>query len=338
VRIALQQQGRSSAITYETLRRQYEPPAQELNAYDPATGRFEIRGVFPGSYLLVATNEEQPRLTRVQISDKPFVPAAAYRSIEVNDADVDALSLMLAPGGALTGRVTVEGQEQSQKLTLSLPRIRLRPIFEDQLVRVSNLPDVSIESTLMVEGFEGGPFKADGKLHTNNIYPGEYNVDISGVPKGYYLKEARFNGGDVLQEPLRIAGPESGPLNIVIAPGAATIHGGLIHDQANAAGDDAADDEDNGAIVVVVPERPLRRFETLLIKQTSDTGDFTFEGLPPGDYRVVALAKDPDSPFMKPMTTETTLKARTLADQHGTLIHATGKEPLILTLRVVRPN
>ena len=64
-----------------------------------ASGRFEIRSVTPGSYLLEANVSENDKFYRTR------------QPIEVRDQDVANLNLTISRGFSLPGRVRVEGND-----------------------------------------------------------------------------------------------------------------------------------------------------------------------------------------------------------------------------------
>jgi hypothetical protein len=41
-------------------------------------------------------------------------------------------------------------------------------------------------------------------------------LTVSGLPAGYYVKQARYSGTDALGDTIVVSGTESGPLEIVI--------------------------------------------------------------------------------------------------------------------------
>ena len=66
----------------------------------------------------------------------------------------------------------------------------------------------------------------DGSFTIAGVSPGEFNVGpVTGLPAGFYIKEARFNQADVLSQPLRFSGVASSPLEIVLSSKAGQLEG-----------------------------------------------------------------------------------------------------------------
>jgi hypothetical protein len=58
--------------------------------------------------------------------------------------------------------------------------------------------------------------------------PGEYRATVLGMPVDYFVKEARIEQTDVLNDIWVITGPVRGTLNIVVSSGAGQIDGTVI--------------------------------------------------------------------------------------------------------------
>jgi hypothetical protein len=160
-------------------------------AYQPdASGRFEIRSVTPGSYLLQASVSE---------SDKFYI---TRQPVEVRDQDVDNLNLTISLGVALPGRVRVEGND-----TADLARVSFNLISQDG----------------GVDGF--APLKEeDQSFRFDNLNAGHY--DLRGnLPDGYYVKAARLGDIDILASGLDIDGEVPARLEVVLNRHAGQIAG-----------------------------------------------------------------------------------------------------------------
>lgn len=155
-----------------------------------ASGRFEIRSVTPGSYLLQASVSE---------SDKFYT---ARQPIEVRDQDVDNLNLTIFLGVALPGRVRVEGND-----TAGLAKVSFNLISSDG----------------NVGGF--APLKEeDRSFRFDNLNAGHY--DLRGnLPDGYYVKAARLGDLDILASGLDIDGEAPATLDVVLNRSAGQIAG-----------------------------------------------------------------------------------------------------------------
>lgn len=75
---------------------------------DPKTGNFEISGIASGSYMLRA----MPR--------KDGMTRESSLPIDVANADVDNVPIVIGPGIDISGRVTIEGTLNPDTLSVSL--------------------------------------------------------------------------------------------------------------------------------------------------------------------------------------------------------------------------
>lgn len=156
-----------------------------------SSGRFAIRGVRPGSYLLAADRfDDEQRLT-------------ARAPVDVGTTPVDNLAVQLAPGIQVKGRVEVEGAE---KVDLSPVRVALQSPYETRR-RGSD-----------------GVVAADGSFALANAAPGAYTVNVTSVPDNLYVKAIRLGNQDVLAQGLSLhAGGDA--LAVVLSAGAAQVDG-----------------------------------------------------------------------------------------------------------------
>ena len=150
----------------------------------------------------------------------------------------------------------------------------------------------------------------------DNVYPGEYRIVASPLPAGVYVKEARFGNIDVLNQPMVVAGSVSDSLEILLSPKAARIDGTVVDSQSKPV---------PGIQAVLIPERRPNRIDLYKTAVTDQTGHFSLQSIPPGDYKVLAWESiepfeyfDPD--FMR------------LFEQKGTPVHLS--ESAVQTIEV----
>ncbi len=155
-------------------------------------GNFEIRGVVPGSYVLVGFwNEGLRRYT-------------ARQALDVSNSDIDGVVLVLAPGISLTGRIHSGAQIDLTTLHVNLRSREDLSVFELSLASV----------------------KADGTFSLSNVPEGAFDVYLFGVPGGVYLKSARINGQETLESGLTIIrGQPLGTLELELGHSGAQIDG-----------------------------------------------------------------------------------------------------------------
>jgi uncharacterized protein (DUF2141 family) len=179
------------------LRLRQRGPAGEamLDAPAPARvfpdGRFEIRGLTPGAYLLVADAAEAgERLTgRVLLT--------------VAGQALDNVALLLRPLPRLSGTVRLEEEPRAE---LGAVRVVLEPHS-----------DTTTPSS--------APVDASGSFEIGFV-PGEtYDVLVDGAPEGSYLKSARIGGFDVLATGFNAESGALPPMELLLSRRGATISG-----------------------------------------------------------------------------------------------------------------
>ena len=225
-------------------------------------GRFEIRAVRPGAYTLHA--EEMDRQTRL----------TADASLDVGPAGLENITLPLTPGVEVSGSIVVEEAKEPT------PRI-----------------GIWIRSR---QGGTPGPFggglntnaKDDGTFTVRSVSPGEYEVRVSGLPDGYYLKSIRAGDQEALHSGFTVGVGGAPVLTIVASPNAGTVEGSVLNAEQKPVA---------GSTVVLWPT--VKGARSALFKSvTSDAqGHFSLSSVAPGDYRLAAFefletgaAQDPD--------------------------------------------
>jgi hypothetical protein len=210
------------------------------------SGDFEIRGVPPGSYNLSGMWNDGKRQLYGRIP------------VEVDNGNLDGVTLVLDTPITLVGRFRVEGSDPFDFTHLGL---WLQPIGSTM---VGGSPKV----------------KADGTFVVENVYDGNYRLHILGFPVPYYVKSAREGGSDVLESGLTISRSQPpSRLEIVLSPDGGRVDGAVSKEH----------NPVRGAWVVLVPDPPHRdREETYGMTTTDAFGRFSLLGLPPGDFKLFA--------------------------------------------------
>jgi hypothetical protein len=221
---------------------------------NPATGAFELDGVFPGSYYLSALANVASFDANRALS---FTRVRAEIPLDVVGADIDNVSLQLAPLWAVPGRVSIE-----------------------DIPGGAPSPDLR---TMPVRANPGGLYadvQTSGAFTLRVPRSGDYQLWVDDLPENGYLKSILQGGRDVLDAPLRLESSMDAPLNLVISLKAATASGRAI----DARGNPAAN-----VLVALIPDNPRRRRIDLYQGVTTDAaGHFRFTGVAPGNYKVFA--------------------------------------------------
>ena len=226
-----------------------------------AQGAFEIANVIPGSYYLYAMLIEEGR------------QCFGRQSLEVGDADIDGVTLTVAPGVEIKGHLRVEGQSDSNTGSFA----------------------VSLVPKAIWMPFGGGrtdSAKPDGSFLIKNATEGDYEINVENLPENYFVKSARLDGVDVLTAGVTVDTKQApGTLEIVVSPNGANVDGVISKDQ----------QPFQGATVTLIPDPPHRAERRLFKSTTTDqNGHFLLQGLSPGDYKVFAWEKVEPGAYTSP--------------------------------------
>ena len=233
---------------------------------------FELIGVIPGAYELVATSSGSRNAglgpldqSRPEGNSQLF----ARFPIDIGNADIDNITVPMSPGFSLSGRVYVEPAARQQPVTVSDVRVALAAAGR-------------IRYGVSIQPMSPAP---DGTFQIEGIPPNVYDLDIRGLPPKAYLKEARLGAQEILDSGLRLMGAWSGELSLLVAQDAGTVTASVV---------DARDQPVSGVRAVLIPE-PSRRGRLDLYKVTrTDGGTASFDGVVPGDYKLFAWEQVPN--------------------------------------------
>ena len=153
-------------------------------------GRFEIRGVAPGSYLIKSLGSPVVR-------------------VEVGSQDVENISIPLSPGNAVRGRVLMDGAPGKLPFDASL----VLPQFTGGLGRGEMF---------------SGRLSADGSFIADEAFPGKFQASMLGLPEGYYLKQVLQGGKDVLESGVQLGGDNSPSVDLVLGRNLKTLTGTVL--------------------------------------------------------------------------------------------------------------
>ena len=229
-----------------------------------ATGAFEIRGVPPGSYTMIAEQFGNAEADKVMRGRTP---------VEVGEVNLNDVEVITGPGASVNGHVRIEGKANPDLTKLS---VTLEP--QDDLAAMGFAPDVS-----------NLPVKADGTFSFRDVPEGSYRINVLPLPDGYYLKPS--GEGDAVEAGVKVGRNHAAAVELTLSAGAGRIAGTVSKDQQPFA----------AAVVVLVPDAP-RRGQPRFYRQalTDSGGRFSISSITPGDYKLFAWEEIERGAYLDP--------------------------------------
>lgn len=249
------------------------PPRFAIVATD---GRFELRNVPPGNYVLHAVHGSTDDPLHVEVNE------FAAQRVTVTAGDVGPLTLTTLPTSTLTGRIRLEGSNRS--VGSGAFGLRAIPVDRDDAPPVRGLsPDSAIGSDWR--------FRMIGLLARSRIA-------LARAPEGWWIKSAMIGGVDAAEDPVSFGAKEDSrdDVTIVLADNGATIAGRVVDDRKRAL--------DVFNVVVFATDRTQWYEGSRYVKTAGpeNDGSFRVASLAPGEYYVAAtdyLDTDPTAEGMK---------------------------------------
>jgi carboxypeptidase family protein len=179
------------------------------------------------------------------------------QTIEVGPHGAQNVEIAALPDFAAAGHVTLAGDPPKE-----FRRVLIEFVGQGLLPRVrasATLPEMKFEAQLRPEK--------------------RYYAHVRNLPDDYYLKAVAISGHEVPADNVTVNG-RRGDLELVLSPNGAQLEGTLF---------DSKDQPTRGS-VLLVPDLPDPGPPELLRRASAGSdGTFTFRGITPGSYRVVAM-------------------------------------------------
>lgn len=229
-------------------------------------GSFAISGLSPGKYRLTAN------------SNPAGDSSLQSRPVEVNLETVDetGVTLALVQGETLSGKVEIEGAtpKLSEKLTV---RLTAEPNFGES---------------------KSGETDESGNFHVDQLFPEKLHVAVMPLPENAYIKSVRIGTAEAQDGLIDLSrGVAGASLNITVSRNGGRVEGSVI-------GDDGKPSPSPFTLVILAASGAA--IDDSNVRPTQGGEKFTYSGLRPGKYRLVAL--DPQQ-FMGGRGSPETLKA-----------------------------
>ncbi|MBK9167613.1 MAG: carboxypeptidase regulatory-like domain-containing protein [Bryobacterales bacterium] len=263
---------------------------------ETACGRdFLVRGVPPGSY----------RMQVETVGGSPDGRLSGELDFEIVDKNV-ALSIALVKGADIEVAVLPASgtvRPDMAKMTVRLVSTGTRPRMEELH---AHRPD------------------AEGRFRISNARIQETRIEVGGLPESHYVQEIRYNGAPASRRVVLFnASALSHRLEIVVADKAAAVAGLVVsRDQPVAK---------PFAILVPWPLESPSSLWPLTTTSGDENGRFRLAGLPPGEYRILAIA-----PALKHRIEEPNLLRRLLPSAAKAVLSPGGIQSLTLEMNEIR--
>jgi len=225
-------------------------------------GAFELRNIPPGSYSMLA------------MSTNPQDMMMMMQSVDVTEQDIEGMVISLGSGVEIPVTAKLEGVQPPPDQDASNGDKKQDPATDLSNVRiVLNLEDNPMASLSTVQ------IGKDNKALLKKVSIDHYRLIVVGLPRGTYLKSAKYGDRDVLESGIDLRQGAAGSLDLVIAAPAAQLTGTVHNDKGEPV---------PGAMVTLVPKDPKGRTDLSRTGTADQNGSIRMMGIIPAEYNVFA--------------------------------------------------
>jgi protocatechuate 3,4-dioxygenase beta subunit len=222
--------------------------APQLTTIDYDNGAFQIAGVTPGSYNIMAF---YPDAGMMRIAQQP---------LDVGSGDIGGIELEITSGVEISGRLVFDGN--------------------------TNHPPLGFEVNPVARGdgffmVESGRMRPDGSFTISGVEPGLYDLKVTGPMPDAYLKSARAGGLDVLVNGLRVTREGAGgTVDLILGAIGGLVQGRVVDNESQPVA--------GTIVAIVPDVQRRTQSSLFLTTTTDSNGQFVLRAIPPGDYSLFA--------------------------------------------------
>jgi hypothetical protein len=227
---------------------------------EAGSGKFDFTTIPPGSYELVveAVEKGQSQGARVRIDVRE----------NLSDLRVALQPLRKTGGSIRPVRPLTAGE-------IAAITVRLFP---------DTPPALSVSPPSLLEQLAAAQPAGDGSFLLPEVPPGRYQVAVTNLPAGLSIESIRSGGRDVLREGMMLPASPTESLEIELSAFTTAVSGSVRTGARPLA----------AMTVVLVPDTERSRWDLYKVAISESSGDFQFDGIRPGDYRIFAWATVPE--------------------------------------------
>jgi protocatechuate 3,4-dioxygenase beta subunit len=186
----------------------------KLVASQEKDGSFELKGVAPGSYMLIGLQ------TDAQTQSMRFGSVL----LQVGNQHIDGLVLQLVPAAELAGSVVV-----ADKTAAKLSGVQVG-------LEAKEYAGVGSPSATAGD---------DGKFTLKQILPNKFLVQVRNLPEGAYVKSMRYGDQEVSDDTIDLSGGVTGTIQVTLSMAGARVDGVVQNQESKPI---------SGATVVLAPD------------------------------------------------------------------------------------